>query len=188
MRVPIRRRFSGQVIGMAHSSFLAAQGGDGVAHLFVGAAAADVAGQPFLDLGGRGLGVLVQGGPHGDDEAGRAEAALLGVVLHEGGGHGIESAVAGQRLGRLDLAALGFQGQHGAGVDRLAVEHDGAGAAGAAVADALAAGDVEVVAQRVEQRDARLDAVGHLGAVDGQCDLGRRGADGWGFGHRRPCL
>ena len=31
-----------------------------------------------------------------------------------------------------------------AGVDGLAVEHDGAGAAGAAVADALAAGDVEI--------------------------------------------
>ena len=81
-------------------------------------------------------------------------------------------------LGRLDLLALGFQGQHGAGVDGLAVEHDGAGAAGAAIADALAAGDVEVVAQGVEQRDARLDGGGHFGAVDVEGDLDRRGADG----------
>ena len=73
-------------------------------------------------------------------------------------GHRVELAAVDQRLGRLDLLALGLQGQHGAGVDRLAVEQDGAGAAGAAIADALAAGDVEVIAQGVEQRDARLDA------------------------------
>ena len=80
----------------------------------------------------------------------------------ERGRHGVELAAVDQRLGGLDLLALGFEGEHGAGVDRLAVEHDGAGAAGAAVADALAAGDVEVVAQGVEQRDARLDVGGHL--------------------------
>src|SRR5262249_62406489 len=53
---------------------LAAERGDGVAHLLIGSAAADVAGQALLDLGRRRLGVLIEGGPHSDDEAGRAEA------------------------------------------------------------------------------------------------------------------
>ena len=111
---------------------------------------------------GRGLRVLVEGGPHGDDEAGRAEAALLGVVLDEGGRHGVELPPPPSDSAVLDVLAAGLEGEHGAGVDRAAVEHDGAGAAGAAVADALAAGHVEVVAQGVEQRDARLDVRGHL--------------------------
>ena len=59
-----------------------------------------------------------------------------------------------------DLVALGVGGEHQAGLDRLAVEEHRAGAAGAAVADLLGAGEVEVVAQRVEQRHPRLD--GHL--------------------------
>src|SRR5439155_283349 len=60
--------------------FLVAQRVNGVTHLFVGATAADVAGQAALDLGGRGPGVGVEDGAEGDDKAGRAEAALLGVV------------------------------------------------------------------------------------------------------------
>ena len=93
----------------------------------------------------------------------------------ERGRHGVELAAVDQRLGRLDLLALRLEREHGAGVDRLAVEQDGAGAAGAAVADALAAGDVEVVAQGVEQGDARLDVGGHGRAVDveGELDTAR---------------
>ena len=112
--VPMSRRFLGQASQpwfIASLPWLLHKRGDGVAHLLVGAAAADVAGQGFLDLGGRGLGVLVEGGPHGDDEAGRAEAALLGVVLDEGGRHGVELAVGDQGLGRLDLLALRLRGR-----------------------------------------------------------------------------
>ena len=87
-----------------------------------------------------------------------------------------------ERLGRLDRLALGFQGEHGAGIDRLAVERDRAGPAGAAIADALAAGDVEVIAQGVEQRDARLDRGGHFGAVDVERELDGPWADGDGVG------
>src|SRR5439155_25419594 len=60
-----------------------------------------------------------------------------------------------------------------AGVDDLAVEHDGAGPAGAAVTDALATGDVEVVPQSVEQRYARLDRRRHLLAIDIELELHR---------------
>ncbi len=147
----------------------------------VRAAAADVAGQGFLDLGRRRLGVLVEGGTHGHDEAGRAEAALLGVVLDERRRHRVELAAVDEALGRLDLLALCLQRQHGAGVDGFAVEHHGAGAAGAAVADALAAGDIEVVAQGVEQRDARLDRGSHVGVVDIERQLDRARPDGRGL-------
>src|SRR5262249_7620047 len=63
----------------------------------------------------------------------------------------------------------------------------GAGAAGAAVADTLAAGDVEVVAQRVQQGDARLDVGGHRRAVDveGELDGRRPHADGFVLGGGR---
>src|SRR5207253_2967160 len=59
------------------ASLLLRQGCDGVAHLFVGAAAADVAGEPLLDLLRGGVGVLVKHRSHGDDEARRAKVALL---------------------------------------------------------------------------------------------------------------
>src|SRR5439155_25786006 len=115
--------------------FLIAQRVNGVAHLFVGAAAADVAGQAVLDLGGRRLGILFEHGFHRDDEAGRAEAALLGVVAGEGGGNRVELVALNEAFGGADRLALGFEGEGGARVDRLAVGEDSAGAAGAAVAN-----------------------------------------------------
>src|SRR5262249_1132370 len=144
--LPMRRRFSGQAVAMSQPPLLlGAQGRDGVAHLGVSAAATDVAGQRLPDPGRGGVGVLVEGRAAGDEESGRAEAALLGVGGDEGGRDGVELAAVHEGLGGLDRLALGLEGEDRAGVDRLAVEQDGARAAGTAVADALAAGDVEVV-------------------------------------------
>src|SRR5215212_10785040 len=50
----------------------------------VSAAAAEVTRQPLMDLVEARVGVPVEQGLGGHDEAGRAEAALLGVVLDEG--------------------------------------------------------------------------------------------------------
>ena len=47
-------------------------------------------------------------------------------------------------------------GEREAGIDAPAVDQDGAGAALAAVAALLGAGQVEALAQEVEQRDARI--------------------------------
>src|SRR5262249_16938136 len=103
-------------------------------------------------------------------------------AVAERGWHGVEFAAGGERLGGLDLLAAGFQREHAARVDGLAVEHDGAGAAGAAVADALAAGDVEVVAQRIQQRDTRLDVGGALLAVGGEFEEDGRWPELWRVG------
>ena len=67
-----------------------------------------------------------------------------------------------------DLLALHFDRERRAGIDRAAVDEHRAGAAGAAIAAALVAGQVGAHAQRVEQRDARLDHQIELPAVDGQ--------------------
>src|SRR5262249_61487297 len=60
--LPMRRRFSGQAGAMSQPPLLlGAQGRDGVAHLGISAAAADVAGQRLLDLGRGGGGGLGEG-------------------------------------------------------------------------------------------------------------------------------
>src|SRR5262249_54096379 len=59
--------------------------------------------------------------------------------------NGVKPAEA-ERLGRLDVRPAGLEGERRARVDGAPVERDRARPAGAAVADALAAGDVEVVA------------------------------------------
>src|SRR5688572_27620336 len=111
-----------------------------------------------MDLVEARVGVAVEQGLRGHDEAGRAETALLGVVLDECSLERMELARPAAPLDGLDGPALGLDGEHGAGVDGLAFEEDGAGAAGAAVADLLGAGEVEVVAQGVEQGDPGLES------------------------------
>src|ERR1019366_4630211 len=83
-----------------------------------------------------------------------------------------------ETLDGLDIAALRVDGQNATCVDALAGQDDGAGSTGAAVADLLGAGVVEVIAQRVEQGDAGLD-----GEVDGfAVDIeGDGGGGGLGF-------
>ena len=71
--------------------------------------------------------------------------------------HRMQRVAVGQAVDGADLFALHLDGERRARVDRAAVDDHRAGAAGAAVADALVAGQIGAVAQRVEQRDARLD-------------------------------
>src|SRR5215218_4008485 len=96
-----------------------------LAHAGIGAAAAEVTGQPLVDLAEARVRVLVEQGLGGHDEAGRAEAALLGVVLDEGRLERMELGGPAEPLDGLDGPALGLDGEHGAGVDGLAVEEDG---------------------------------------------------------------
>ena len=90
----------------------------------------------------------------------------------------MERLAAREAVDGADLFALHFDGKRRARVHRAAVDNHRAGAARAAVADALVAREVRAVADRVEQGDARLDAQIDARAVDRQRDRHVAGADG----------
>src|SRR5262245_35018180 len=116
------------------------------------AAAADIPVEAALDLRGRRVRIFfdeVHRGPH---EARRAEAAHQGVAVAEGLLHRVQRRAVGEAVHGANLLALHFDGQRRTRVRRLAVDDHRAGAADAAVAAALVAGDVGLVADRVEQR------------------------------------
>ena len=102
---------------------------DGAVDLGVVAAAAEVPGEGLLDLVEGRVRVLLEESGGGHQEAGRAEAALVAVLLDEGLLDGVELVPVRQAFDRLDRPAVGADGQIHAGVDRLAVEMDGAAAA-----------------------------------------------------------
>src|SRR5262249_46302237 len=105
-----------------------------------------------------------------------------------------DGVVDGQTFDGLDVAALRIDGEDGARVDALAAEDDGASSTGAAVADLLRAGVVQVIAQGGEQRDARLAGEVDGFAVDvegngdgaGSHDIGG-GGRGLGFPFEEAC-
>src|SRR5438477_2800993 len=149
----------------------------GLEHARVGAAAAEVAGQAVLDLLEGRVRILLEQRGRGDHEAGSAEAALQGVRLHEGGLHGAHLLRRAEALDGRDLVADGVRGQHQAGGHGLAVQEHRAAAAGAAVADLLGPGEVEVVAQRAQERDPRLHRHRPRRAVDAQGEGDGLGAE-----------
>src|SRR3989454_6597979 len=136
----------------------------------VGAATAQVAAQSSLHVFHGRVGVRIEEGLARHHEARRTEAALLRVVIHESRHHRVQVAFGRQALNGGDAAPVGFDRQHGTRVDRLAVHDHRAGAARGAVAHALGSRDVQMVATRVEQRDARLKVEPVSLPVDAQRD------------------
>ena len=100
--------------------------------------------------------MLVKKSLCGNNEARRAEAALLRVIVNERLLDGMEMARLAKAFHGGDLRALCVDGQHRAGVHGFVVHQHGASAAGAAIANALGAGKLKLVAQSVQQGDARL--------------------------------
>ncbi len=103
-------------------------------------------------------GLLLQRVRRQHQEARRAEAALQAVVVDEGLLQRMQLLAVGEPFDGADLPAVGLDREHQAGADRLAVEDDRAGAADAVLAADMRAGLAAVVADRVDQRLARLDA------------------------------
>ncbi len=159
----------------------------------IGGAATDVAAHPLADLRvgqradrRRHVGGGVAGpaglrlGEHADgraDLAGRAVAALEGVVLDEGGLQRMQGTRRAQAFDRHDLVVLVHDGEGQARVDAPAVDQHGTGAALPVVAALLGAGQVQVLAQRVEQRgaDIQLEVAGM--AVDDERHLRAAASD-----------
>lgn len=134
---------------------LSAEGG---ANASIGAATAVVAGEFMVNLLRRGLGVFIEQSLGGNHESGRAETALLGVILDERLLNGVKGvAGTGETLDGFNLAILCVYGEHGAGVDGLAVEKHGAGTTFGTIADALGASKFELIAKSVEESDAGFE-------------------------------
>ena len=91
------------------------------------------------------------------DHARRAEAALQAVHLAKAflqrmqGAVGISHAFDGA-----DIGAVRLHGEHGARLHRLAIEVDRAGAAMAGVTADMGSGEVQLLAQEVDQQGTRL--------------------------------
>src|ERR1044071_8435807 len=116
MRLPIRLRLSASghlYSAIATPSFLLiGRLQDGGADADVGPAAAEIAAQALLHLFGRRVGVLVEEGFASDDEAGRAEPALLRVVVNKRLLDRVQLVALHQALGGRDAAALRLDGEH----------------------------------------------------------------------------
>jgi len=126
-------------------------------HAGIGAAATEIAAQTGAHLFEGGVGMVANKGRASHDETGRAESALLGVVVHKSLLDFVHLFRAADPFDGRDFTAFGLDGKHGAGINRVAIDQHRAGAAGAAVANFLATGEVEPVAQCVEQGHARFD-------------------------------
>ena len=127
-----------------------------------------VAGLPFLDQADRA-----------HDLAGRAEPALQAVMRDESGLDGMQFVAASDALDGEDVGAVVADRQSQARIDPPAVDQDRTRAALAAVASLLGAGQVQTLAQEIEQRDARvfqLDVPPHAvnGEADGEVHAGLR--------------
>ena len=85
---------------------------------------------------------------------GRAVAALQAVVLPEGLLHRVQLVTVGQAFDGGDVGAVGLDGEHGARLDRLAADEDGAGPARRRVAADVGAGEPDHVAQVVDEQGA----------------------------------
>ena len=102
----------------------------------------------------------------GGDHAGRAEAALQRVMLTEGFLQGRELGVTGEPFDGHDLGALGLHREHQAGAHGCAVDENRAGAAHAVLAAHMGAGQPQMMAQAIRQREPRLDVDLDLSTVD----------------------
>ena len=130
-----------------------------------GAAVAGAAAQVALEL--RADRVLVEGSAlavhevdRRHDHAGGAIAALEAVVLAEGRLHGVQVGALGEALDGRHDRGLTLDREDRAGLHRLPVQVDHAGAALAGVAADMGAGEAQVLAQELHEQRARVDVGG----------------------------
>src|SRR3990170_5839455 len=108
--------------------------GYGFHDVLVARAAAQVARDRDPDLFLRRVPVLPEELVGRQDHAGRAETALEPVVVLEGLLNRVHASVGREAFNRHNLRAVGLDGEHRAGLDRVAVHKDRARAAVARVA------------------------------------------------------
>ena len=153
----------------------------------IGRAAADIAAHPFGDLGlaehdatvqrladmaGPALPRLLDHAGGRANLAGRAIAALKGVVPQEGRLERMQFFGRSQTLDGEDVVALMHHRERQAGIDPPPIHQHRAGAALAVIAPLLGAGQMQMLAQQIEQRGTDVDADSMGAAVD--CEADRR--------------
>src|SRR6266498_3671645 len=143
--------------GLSRSAHRLRRALDRLDDVVIAGAAAQVPLEPEADLLLAGAGAAFDQADRRHDHPWGAVAALQRVVLAEGLLHGVQVAVAGQALDRQDLAAVGLDREHRAGLDGLSVHEHRAGAAGRGVATDVGAGQAEGLTQEVHEKLARLD-------------------------------
>src|SRR2546426_5168853 len=153
---------------------------DGLDDVRVAGAAAEVAADRFADLRLGGILVAGEQGAARQHHPRGAVAALQPVLLPERFLDGVQLAVLLQAFHRGDLRALGLDREDGAGLHGLAIEQHRAGAAVGGVAADVRAGQAQVLAEQVDEKQSRLDLHAVRSAVDGQLDVMR------GHGYRPP--
>src|SRR6266851_2730990 len=136
----------------------------------VSATATDVAVHRLLDVViGRPDGLLEEcNGGH--DLAGGTVTALVTVVLDEGCLHGMKVVGLADAFDGCDLFIGMHHGEGEAGVHAAAVDMDGAGSALTVVAALLCAGEIEVLAEAVEEGGAGVDLEAMVFPVDAERD------------------
>ena len=117
------------------------------------------------------------------DHPRRAEAALEAVVLPEGGLERVEPVRGGHPLDRRDRRAVRLDGEHRARLHGLAVHGHGARAALRGVAADVGPGQVQVLAEELDQEPSRLHVhlAGH--SVDDERDMLGHGPTSFRQGH-----
>src|SRR5216683_6294205 len=129
---------------------------DGTDDLVVAGAPAEVAGEPVARLGLRRIRITVQQRLGSDQQARRAEAALQRRMFQEFSLQRMQIVPARHALDGLDLVASCLDRKHQARADQAAVDRHAAGATVARAAPLLAAGQMQLITQDVEQRELRL--------------------------------
>src|SRR5690242_10982941 len=149
-------------------SFHSGRLGDRLDHFGVAGAPTQVAGDPVADVLVRWLRVFGEERGGGHHHPGNAEPALGDAAAHERVLQRREGAATREPLDRGHRAPARLHGEHETARHELAVQVDGTRAAVTGATAFLRAGEAEVFAERVEQRDVglheRLDAL----AVDGE--------------------
>src|SRR5262249_27492464 len=147
----------------------------GIEQLLVARAPAQVARQRLADLGVARTRASPQQVVAGDDQPGGAEPALHATRLDERALYLVQPVTdtltlgVGDSLDGHDIAALRLRGEDEARTHELVVEVDRARSALALLACVLRSGEIEMLAQRVQEAGALPHTVRLAGlAVDGQ--------------------
>src|SRR2546428_1443787 len=141
----------------------------------VRAAPAEIAGHPLADLVVVPRLAFLEQGDRRKDLSRRAVAALERVLAQEGFLHRVQLSALDQPFDGGDAGALELRDQLQAGVHPLSVDDHGAGAALSHVASLLRTRETEVLPQRIQQDEPRLDLQPASLTVHDQRYLEKRG-------------